>query len=162
MSRTNLRRRKGQKTNTSKNGPCKFTIEQHRFLFSISFLALKEKWEHMLNDDFCSIKRLGRSYNPAVLWRKELSSCMISEDDGWFSSKVTVFAKGSSSRKISCLKLFWLKSHERFEKFNECWYREIFWCATFWSIFYSSLLRRSRNGWEIQIFQVATMLQEHS
>jgi len=41
--------------------------------------------------------------------QKESSSCMISHDDGWFSSKVTVFAKDSILRKISYLKLFLVK-----------------------------------------------------
>jgi hypothetical protein len=39
--------------------------------------------------------------------QKELSSCMISHDDGWFSSNLKLFAKDSILRKISSLKLFW-------------------------------------------------------
>ncbi len=86
---------------------------------------------------FCNEKKFFLNYFFLHNWtyfeqitQKELSSCMISEDDGSFSSKVTVFAKDSILRKISCLKLFWLKSHEWIDKFNQCWYRSIFRCAT--------------------------------
>jgi hypothetical protein len=52
--------------------------------------------------------------------QKELSSCMIYEDDGSFSSEVTVFAKDSILRKILCLKVFLIKESRVNRKFNQC------------------------------------------
>ncbi len=63
-------------------------------------------------------------------------------------SKVTVFAKESILRKISRLKLFWLKSHERIDRFLD---------ALHFSECFIQVWHIDR---EIQIFQVAKTFVE--
>jgi hypothetical protein len=64
------------------------------------------------------------------------------------------FCKRLDFTKNFTLKTFSIKESRVNLKFKQCWYREIFRCATFWWMFYSSLIHRSRNDWKIQIFQV--------
>jgi hypothetical protein len=56
LSRTNLRRRKSQKLNTSKKVLATSPSRNIIFSFLLFFLISEEKWKNTFNDDFCSKK----------------------------------------------------------------------------------------------------------